>query len=173
MQIEGIDQFRIFSLVKDKMRDTRCDLKTRCLGAVCVKEFKVQFLTLKSSGPFFFSFSFFNQLCTAPQPTSVLSHTHLLTHPHSNYSSSAPPGILATVAWMARANHHTLLCPADLWGYSNTASYTGLQRVGANAKMGIDHCTSSCSDCVFVGFNERIMKPVSVWNRRFSKEALE
>lgn len=36
MQIEGMDQSRVFSLMKDKMRDTKCDLKTRCLGAVCV-----------------------------------------------------------------------------------------------------------------------------------------
>lgn len=28
------------------------------------------------------------QLCTVPQPASVLTHTHLLTHPHSNYSFS-------------------------------------------------------------------------------------
>ncbi len=45
----------------------------------------------------------------------LCSHTHLLTHPHSNYSFSALCGVLATVARTPQVcTHHTLLCPAGL-----------------------------------------------------------
>lgn len=106
----------------------------------------------------------------------MLTHTHLLTHPHSNYSFSRPCGIQATVAWLAstQAPHLASSCASVrvekqgvVWLSMRTkyrcqkrkvitvqGSYSGRTKWGHRQKLVSKTCAQRM-DCM--GRNERII----------------